>query len=105
MTQITVVADILECKVKWALGSITMNKISGGDEIPVELSQILKDTIALNMPNLENSAVAIGLENVNFHSNSKKGNTKECSNYRTIAFISHASKVVSKSFKLGCNSM
>ena len=105
MTQITVVADILEYKVKWALGSITMNKISGGDEIPVELSQILKDTVALNMPNLENSAVAIGLENINFHSNSKKGNAKECSNYGTIAFISHASKVVSKSFRLGCNSM
>ena len=63
--------DILECEVKWALGSITMNKASGGDGIPVELFQILKDeSAALNMPaNLENSAVATGLEKVSFHSN------------------------------------
>ena len=52
-------------EVKWALESITMNKASGGDGIPVELFQILKDDAALNMPaNLENSAVATGLENV-----------------------------------------
>ena len=64
--------DILECEVKWALGSITMNKASGGDGIPVELFQILKDD-ALNMPaNLENSAVATGLEKVSFHSNPKE---------------------------------
>ena len=56
--------DILECEVKGALGSITTNKASGGDGIPVELFQILKDD-ALNMPaNLENSAVATGLEKV-----------------------------------------
>ena len=63
--------DILECEVKWALGSITMNKASGGDDIPVEISQILKDESAtLNMPaNLENSAVATGLEKVGFNSN------------------------------------
>ena len=67
--------DILECEVKWALGSITMNKASGGDGIPVELFQILKDD-ALNMPaNLENSAVATGLEKVSFHSNPKE---KQC---------------------------
>ena len=65
-------SDILEWEVKWALGSITTNKASGGDGIPVELFQILKD--ALNMPaNLENSAVATGLEKVNFHFNPKKG--------------------------------
>ena len=62
--------DILEYEVKWALKSITMNKASGGDGIPVELSQILKDdavNAALNMPeNLENSAVATGLEKVSF---------------------------------------
>ena len=53
---------ILECEVKWALGSISMNKASGGDGIPVELFQILKDDATLNMPaNLENSAVATGL--------------------------------------------
>ena len=57
---------ILECEVKWALGSITMNKASRGDGIPVKLFQILKDD-ALNMPtNLENSAVATGLEKVSF---------------------------------------
>ena len=62
--------DILECEVKWALGSITMNKASGGDGIPAELFQILKDD-ALNMSaSLENSAVAKGLEKVSFHSNS-----------------------------------
>ena len=64
--------DILECEVKWALGSITMNKTSGGDGIPVELFQILKDdavNAAFNMPaNLENSAVATGLEKVSFNS-------------------------------------
>ena len=71
--------DILECEVKWALESITMNKASGGDGIPVELFQILKDkrsceSAALNMPaNLENSAVATGLETVSFHSNPKEG--------------------------------
>ena len=63
--------DILECEVKWALGSITTNKASEGDGIPVELFQILKDLSAtLNMPaNLENSAVATGLEKISFHSN------------------------------------
>ena len=71
--------DILECEVKWALESITMNKASGSDGIPVELFQILKDysvKYAVNMPaNLENSAVATGLEKVNFHSNPKE---KQC---------------------------
>ena len=67
--------DILECEVKSALGSITMNKASGGDGIPIELFQILKDDAvkvlhSINMPaNLENSAVATGLEEVSFHSN------------------------------------
>ena len=68
--------DILECEVKWALGGITMNKASGGDGIPVELFQILKmmrESAALNMPaNLENSAVAIGLEKISFHSNPRE---------------------------------
>ena len=69
--------DILECEVKWALGSITTNKASGGDGIPVELFQILKDdavkSATLNMSvNLENSAVAIGLKKVSFHSNPKE---------------------------------
>ena len=65
--------DILECEVRWALGSITTNKASGDDGIPVELFQILKESAALNMSaNLENSAVAIGLEKVSFHSNLKE---------------------------------
>ena len=77
--------DILECEIKWALESITTNKASGGDGIPVELFQILKDdavmhskmTAALNMPaNLENSAVATGLEKVSFHSNPRKAMPK-----------------------------
>ena len=68
--------DILEWEVKRALGSITTNKANGGDGIPVELFQILKDDavkVAVNMPaNLENSAVATGLEKVSFHSNPKE---------------------------------
>ena len=92
--------DILECEVKWALESITMNKASGGDGIPIELFQILKDDaveVLHPMPsNLENSAVATGLEKVSFIPIPKKGNAKECSNYRTIALISHASKVMLK---------
>ena len=69
--------DILECKIKWALGSITMNKASGGDGIPAELFQILKDdavkVLVLTMPaNLGNSAVATGLEKVSLHSNPKE---------------------------------
>ena len=72
--------DILECKVKWVLGSITTNKASRGDGIPVELFQILKNDVVkvpLNMQtNLENSAVATGLEKADFHSSPKKGNAK-----------------------------
>ena len=69
--------DILECEVKWALERITTNKASGGDGIPVELFQLLKDdavkVLHSNMPaNLENSAVATGLEKVSFHSNPKE---------------------------------
>ena len=70
-------ADILECEVKWALGSITINKASGGDGIPVDLFQILKDDAvkavhSICQANLENSAVATGLEKVSFHSNPKE---------------------------------
>ena len=69
--------DILESKVKWALGSITMIKASGGDGIPVELFQNLKDVAvkvlhSICQANLENSAVATGLEKVNFHSSPKE---------------------------------
>ena len=93
--------DILECKVKWALGSVIMNKASRGDGIPVKVFQILEDGAAkllqFNMPaNLENSAVATGLERSVFILIPKKGNVKECSNYRTIALNSQASKVMLK---------
>ena len=64
--------DILECEVKWALGSITREKASGGDGISVELFQILKDEAVKVLPaNLENSALATGLEKVSFHFNHK----------------------------------
>ena len=69
--------DILECKAKWVLGSITTKKASGGDGIPVELFQILKDDAvkvlhSIHWQILENSAVATGLEKVSFHSNPKE---------------------------------
>ena len=72
--------DNLECEAKWALESITTNKARGGDGIPVELFQILKDdavkvlhfTNLKNSANLENSSVAMGLEKVSFHSNPKE---------------------------------
>ena len=92
--------DILECEVKWALGSITTNKATGGDGIPVELFEIQRwsyENAALNMPaNLENSAVTAGLEKLSFHYSPKKGNAKECSNYRMIALTSHTSKIMLK---------
>ena len=92
--------DILECKVKRVLERITMNKASGGNGIPVELFQILKDdaaSAALNMPaNLENSAVATHWKRSVFIPISKKGNAKEYSNYRTVVPISQASKVMLK---------
>jgi len=90
--------DILECEVRWALGSITTNEASGGDGIPVELFQILKgDAVTVlhsicqqiwktqQWPQDWNRSVFIPI--------SKKGNAKKCSNYHTVALISHASKV------------
>ena len=69
-------ADILECEVKWALGSITMNKASGGVGIPAELFQILKDDAVKVLHSIYlqigNSAVATGVEKVSFHSNPKE---------------------------------
>ena len=74
-----------------------MNKASGGDGIPAELFQILKESAALNMPaNLENSAVATELEKVSFHSNSKERQCQRMFKYCTIVLISHASKVMLK---------
>ena len=82
-----------------ALESITTNKASGGDRIPVELFQILKDDVVKVLHSvcqqIWKTAVATGLEEVLFPV-LKKGNAKECSNYRTIALISHTSKVMLK---------
>ena len=93
--------DILKCEVKWALGSITTNKASGGDGIPVERFQILKDDAVKVLhskcqqiwktqqwPQDWKRSVFIPIP--------KKGNAKECSNYCTIALISHTSKVILK---------
>ena len=86
--------DILKCEVKWALGSITTNKVSGGDGIPVELFQILKDAIRQKIwktqqwPQDRKRSVFIPIP--------KKTNAKECSNYHTIALNSHTSKVMLK---------
>ena len=65
--------DILECEVKWVLGSISMIKASGDDGIPAELFKILKDGAVKVSADLENSAVATGLEKVSFHANPKEG--------------------------------
>ena len=99
--------DMLECEVKWALESITTSKASVGDGIPVELFQILKDDAVKVLhsicqqiwktqqwPQDCNRSVFIPIP--------KKGNTKECSNYHTIALISHASKVM---LKIGFSNM
>ena len=93
--------DILEYEVKWALENITMNKARGGDGIPVELFQILKyDAVKLlhsicqqtwktqQWPQDWKSSVFIPIP--------KKGNAKECSNYHTLALISHTSKIMLK---------
>ena len=93
--------NILECEVRWALESINMNKATGGDGIPVDLFQILKDDVVKVLhsicqqiwktqqwPQAWKRSVFIPIP--------KKGNAKECSNYRTIALISHATKVMLK---------
>ena len=98
--------DNLECEVKWALGSITMNKASGGDGIPIELFQILKDDAVKVLhsicqqlwktqewPQDRKRSVFIPI--------SKKDNAKECSDYHTIALVSHASKVMLKIIQTG----
>ena len=93
--------DILECEVKWALGSITMNKASGGDGISVEPFQILKDDImkVLHLISQQIWKTQQGPQDWKmsvFIPIPKNGNTKECSNYHTIALISQASKVMLK---------
>ena len=93
--------DILECEVKWALGSIAMNKASGGDGIPVELFQILKDDAVEVLHSIcqqiwKTQQWPQDWKRSVFIPIPKKGNAKECSNYRIIAVISHASKVMLK---------
>ena len=90
---------ILECEVNWALGSITTNKASGCDGIPVELFQILKDDAVKVLHSVsqliwKTQQWPQDWKRSVFIPISKKGNAKECSNYRTIALISHASKVM-----------
>ena len=94
-------ADILECEVKWALESITTNKASGGNEIPVELFQILKDAGVKVLHSIcqqiwKTQQRPQDWKRSVFISIPKKGNAKECSNYRTIILISHANKVTLK---------
>ena len=93
--------DILECEVKWALGSITMYKASGGDGIPVELFQILKDDAVKMLHSVcqqiwKTQQWPQDWKRSVFIPIPKKGNANECSNYHKIAFISHASKVMLK---------
>ena len=93
--------DILECEVKWALGSITTNKASGGGGIPVELFQILKDDAVKVLHSIcqqiwNTQQWPWDWKRSVFIPISMKGNAKECSNYHTIALISHASKVILK---------
>ena len=101
-------SDILECEVKWALGSITMNTASGGDELPTELFQILKDgaviVLYLICQQIWKTGMATGLKKVSFHSNPKEGQCQRmfklpysCAHF-TLAWLG------SKSFELYFNS-
>ena len=93
--------DILECKVKWVLGNITMNKASGGDRIPAELFQILKDDAVKVLHSIcqeiwKTQQWPQDWKKSVFTLIPKKDNVKECSNYRIIVLISHTSKVMLK---------
>ena len=93
--------DILECEVKWALGSITTNKASRGDGIPVELFQILKGEAVKVLHSIcqqiwKTQQWPQDWKRSVFIPIPKKGSAKECLNYHTIALISHASKVMLK---------
>ena len=95
--------DILKCEVKWALGSITMNKASRGDGIPVELFQILKDDAVKVLHSVSQQIWKTqqwpqDWKRSDFIPIPKKGNAKQCSNYHTISFISHTRKFSSVQF-------
>ena len=96
--------DILECEVKWALESITMNKASGGDGIPAELFQIMKDDAVKVLHSIcqqiwKTQQCPQDRKRSVFILIPKKGTAKKCSNYCTIALISHASKVMVKTLQ------
>ena len=98
--------DILECEVKWALGSITTEKASGGDGIPVELFQILKDDAVKVLHSIcqqiwKTQQWPQDWKRSVFIPIPWKSNAKECSNYYTIALVSHASKVMLQIFQVG----
>ena len=92
--------NILACEVKWALGSITTNKVSGGEGIPVELFQILKGDVkvlhSICQQIWKTQQWPQDWKRSVFIPNPKKGNAKDCSNYRTMALISHTGKVMPK---------
>ena len=92
--------DVLECKVKWALGSTTTNKASGGDGIPVELFHMLKDDVkvlhSIGQEIWKTQQWPQDWKRSVFIPSTKKGNDKECSNYCTTAIISHTNKVMLK---------
>ena len=93
--------NILECEVKWALGNITMNKASGGDGIPAELFQTLKDDDVKALHSIcqqiwKTQQCPQDWKRSVFIPIPKKGNAKECSNYHTIALISHTREVMLK---------
>ena len=102
-------SDIQKCEVKWALGSITMNKASGGDGIPPELFQILIDDVVKVLHSIcqqiwKTQQWPQDWKRSVFIPISKNGNAKECSNSHTIVLISRFSKVMLKSFKLDFSS-
>ena len=93
--------DMLKCEVKWTLGSTTTNKASGGDGVPVELFQILKDDAVKVLHSICQQVWKTQLWPQDWKKSvfipiPKKGNAKECSNYCTIVLISHARKVMLK---------
>ena len=92
--------DILECKVKWALGSIATNKATEGDGIPAKLFQILRDNAVKVMHSYASKFGKLSSGHrtgkVSFHSNPKEGQCQSSSNYHTVALILHASKIMLK---------
>ena len=96
--------DIKDCEVKWALGTITMNKTSGGDGIPAELFQILKDNAVKVLHSVSQQIWKTQQWSQDWKRSvfipiPKKGNAKECSDYRAIVLISHASKIMLKTLQ------